>query len=132
MLVTVTPSADSVQPDSAEAPSALLDTAQQRKRVLIIDDDAQQRQLFKTALANAGYEIFEASDGQAGIQAQIQHNCDLIVTDIFMPRQEGLETILKIRKSHPEIKIIAISGGASIRAKEVLIMAKHMGAHKSL
>jgi len=138
-LVTVTPPSDSAQPDSAEAPSALLNTAQQRRRVLVIDDDTQQRQLFKTALANAGYEVFEASDGRTGLQAQTQHNCDLIITDIFMPKQDGIEMLSGLKTQFPHVKVIAVSGGGrwtphgnQLQADEPLQMARRFGADRTL
>ena len=72
------------------------------KRILVIEDDPSQRQLFKTALENAGYEVIDASDGKEGLQIFHQQSCDLIITDIFMPKEDGIATIfdLKTHSSH--------------------------------
>lgn len=122
-----------------EKPSPVLKHHQPQKRVLIIDDDARQRQLFKTALANAGYAVFEASDGESGLQAQIEHACDLVITDIFMPNQDGIEMLFSLKAQCPQVKVIAISGGGrwtpygnQLQADEPLQMARRFGAERTL
>ena len=55
---------------------------------------------------------------------------DLIITDIVMPEKEGLETIRELKKSHPDLKIIAISGGGRIDSREYLESARLFGASK--
>lgn len=109
------------------------------QRILVIEDDAAQRELFKTALTGAGYDVFEAPDGQVGVAMFQQHPCDLILTDLFMPNEDGIETIFEIKSRHPEVCIIAISGGgrwaqsgASVGAQEPLDMATHFGADRTL
>jgi len=57
-----------------------------------------------------------------------QESIDLVNTDIIMPEKEGLETIRELKRDFPDVKIIAISGGASIEAKDYLKMAKQFGA----
>lgn len=125
-----------VEPSELKTP---LLTKTARKRVLIIEDDAGQRQLFKTALEQAGYEVLEAADGQAGLRCYRQTPCDLIVTDIFMPKEDGIETIFSIKAEMPSVKIIAVSGGgrwaqsgAVMGAAEPLDMAIRFGADRAL
>lgn len=67
--------------------------------------------MLKATLEEGGYKVAEASNGNEGIKSCRQHPCDLVVTDIFMPEKEGLETITELRREFPAIKIIAISGG---------------------
>ena len=81
------------------------------KRILIIEDDSLQRELYKTVLEQAGYKVFESPDGEKGLKLLSYQSCDLVITDIFMPEKEGLETILEVKAIFPEMKIIAISGG---------------------
>ena len=74
-------------------------------------------------------------NGQLGIDLFHSSQFDLVITDIFMPEKEGLETIYEIRQKSEEVKIIAISGGGTfvggaIRADRVLSMAKEFGANK--
>jgi CheY-like chemotaxis protein len=133
-LVKISPKTDTPQ-DS----QSLLMQGASRKRVLIIEDDAQQRQLFKTALENAGYEVFEAVDGQIGQEVQNQHRCDLVVTDIFMPNQDGIEMLFGLKAQFPNTKVIAVSGGGrwtpygnQQQADEPLQMARRFGADRTL
>ena len=123
------------RPDTLEHARKTLSEQVSQKRILVIEDDPAQRQLFKTALTNAGYEVLEATDGQAGLQLYRQQPCDLIITDIFMPQEDGLETIFDLRTHYAHVKIIAISGGGSwahygspLGADDALEMARKFGA----
>lgn len=102
------------------------------KKILIIDDDEQVRLMLKKTLERAGYEVFEAPEGQSGMRINRQTPVDLIITDIFMPGQEGMATIIEITESFPDIKIIAISGGGGRMANPMtfLDMAKQLGANR--
>lgn len=82
------------------------------KRILIIDDDSQFRQMLRQVLERQGYEIVEAQDGEEGIRRYRQAPTDLIITDIIMPKKEGVETIIELKRDFPDVKIIAISGGS--------------------
>jgi DNA-binding response OmpR family regulator len=99
-------------------------------RVLVIDDEPQIRSLVKRFLTQAGYEVDQAADGLEGVQAMNDNPADLIVTDILMPKQEGLETIRQIREKHPDAKIIAMSGGSQLTAMDFLPIAEKFGAAK--
>ncbi len=57
---------------------------------------------------------------------------DLIITDIFMPLKEGLETIIELRRDYPDVKIITISGGGKNGYLNYLEHARHLGVQKSL
>lgn len=81
------------------------------KRILIIDDDTEFRKMLTVSVAQAGYEIVEAANGKEGMKKYQSEKIDLVVTDIFMPEKEGIETIMELRAIDPDIKIIGISGG---------------------
>ena len=104
------------------------------KQILVIDDDDDFRSYLKEALTRAGYEITEAANGAIGSKIFMQQSFDLVITDIFMPEKEGLETILELKTKSPEIKFIAISGGGlgGTDPNLVLGIAKEMGADKIL
>ncbi|MBU2644242.1 response regulator [bacterium] len=87
-------------------------------RILLIDDDDGFRQMMKTALLKANHEVVEASDGLQGYDLFLEQPCDLIITDIFMPKKEGIHTILDFKTQFPDVKIIAISGGG-VMAKNI-------------
>jgi DNA-binding response OmpR family regulator len=99
-------------------------------RILVIDDDDQMRTLLRQVMEWAGYEVVEAGDGREGMQKQRKQPADLVITDLIMPEQEGLETITSLKKEYPEIKIIAISGGGRIGPEAYLPAAQELGADK--
>ena len=82
------------------------------KRILVIDDDVQFRQMLRQALERHGYEVVEAQNGREGLKLYIQTPIDLVITDIIMPEKEGVETIIEFKRDFPDVKIIAISGGS--------------------
>jgi CheY-like chemotaxis protein len=101
--------------------------------ILIIDDESAIRSLLSRILESNGYTVSEASDGQKGVYLLETQPVDLIITDILMPAKDGLETIREIRRDHPDIKIIAISGGSPRwDYMEFLPIAKKFGAHAIL
>ncbi len=83
-------------------------------------------------LEDAGHTVAEAENGDAGIYKLGDFEADLIITDLLMPQKKGLETIAELRSSHPELKIIAISGGGRIKGVNYLETAKKLGAQEIL
>lgn len=79
--------------------------------ILIIDDDQSLRDSLRRTLQSKGYVILEATEGNEGIKVINTLAIDVAIVDLFMPGKEGLETILEIRRSHPTLKVIAMSGG---------------------
>ncbi len=65
--------------------------------VLVIDDDVIERELLQRCLATAGYRVFAASDGEAGVSLACEHHPDLIVLDVVMPRMNGYQTCRRLR-----------------------------------
>ncbi len=97
-------------------------------RILVVDDDQQVREVFKRTLESHGHLVVEAGDGRAAVAAYREKPADLVVLDIIMPEQDGLETILDLRREFPNAKIIAISGGGRASAEGYLRPAKILGA----
>ena len=100
--------------------------------ILIIDDDRHIRSILRHMLERAGYTVMEASNGHEGVQHVRGALPDLIITDIFMPEKEGLETIRELRRLCPESKILAISGGGRTGALDFLGVAEKLGAQRTL
>jgi hypothetical protein len=94
-------------------------------KILIVDDDAQVRRFLAKLLEIEGYEVLEAGNGKEAQAFCRKTPIDLMITDLVMPEQEGLETIQVIRKHWPNVPVIAISGAFGGRFLEV---AKKMGA----
>src|SRR5687767_10649103 len=83
------------------------------KRVLLIEDNDDLRSMLRDELAAAGYDVTAVASAKAGLATLHKAPTDLVVTDIFMPERDGLETIVEMRRDFPQVKIIAISGGSS-------------------
>ena len=101
-------------------------------RILVIDDEAPVRALIRQTLEEEGYFIGEAADGEEGLAALQTMAAELIITDLFMPNKEGIETIRAVRKQFPQIKILAISGGGRHKLMNSLHEASRFGAHHTL
>lgn len=106
----------------------ILDKRKNNMKILIIDDDPRIRNLFRMWLEREGLEVFEAENGMEGVREQRQRPMDLIVCDLIMPVQEGIETITQIKSEYPDVGIIAISGGGKIGPDSYLSVAQHLGA----
>lgn len=100
------------------------------RNLLVIDDEAQVRMFFQTALEAAGYRVLTAESGQQGLRLLQHEKVDLILVDIFMPGMDGLELIQRLRATRPASKIIAMSGGTG--EWNYLDAAKHLGADVTL
>jgi len=101
-------------------------------RILVIDDDDAIRLSLKLALEDADHHVEDAANGEEGMTRFRTNPSDLVITDIFMPEKEGLETIDEIKRDCPQTKIIAISGGGSMDPEDYLEIAKRVGADRSL
>jgi CheY-like chemotaxis protein len=97
-------------------------------RILIVDDDEQIRTMLRATLERAGHEVTEAPDGRQALSLYQQLPADVVLADIIMPEMEGIETILRLRRDHPDVKIIAMSGGGHIGPQSYLASAQHCGA----
>ena len=97
-------------------------------KILIIDDDDRIRDLFRLWLERAGFIVYEAENGKKGVLAQQTNPVDLLICDLIMPVQEGIETITQFRDDYPEIGIIDISGGGKIGPDSYLAVAEQLGA----
>jgi CheY-like chemotaxis protein len=95
--------------------------------VLVIDDAVVMRDLVRRMLAQTSHSVIEAEDGEAGLTLFSRHRPDVVITDLFMPNKEGIETIRDIRRTKGSTKIIAMSGGAT-QGDGYLTAAKELGA----
>jgi len=97
-------------------------------RILVIDDDEQMRVLLRQVMEWSGYTVVDAENGRKGMQLQREQPADLVITDLIMPEQEGLETISILKREFPEVRIVAISGGGRIGPEAYLPAARELGA----
>ena len=96
--------------------------------ILIIEDDRELREMLKTALIRKDYTVLEAENGKEALIHFKPGVTDLIITDLIMPEEDGLEVIMKIRELKQGIKVIAISGGGKAGPGSYLNLAKALGA----
>ncbi|HEX6858862.1 MAG TPA: response regulator [Caulobacteraceae bacterium] len=78
--------------------------------VLVIEDDVHLQRQIAVQLRRCGFEVRTANDGEDGLAQLLNSPADVVVTDIVMPRREGLETIVSIKKLRPGTRVIATSG----------------------
>ena len=101
--------------------------------VLVVDDEDQLRQLIREILEQAGYQVTEARDGKEAVLQYRLAPADVVIMDILMPEQDGLETTSTLRREFPDVKIIAITGSSEmIGILSFLDVAKMLGAHRAL
>jgi len=98
--------------------------------VLLIEDNADIRAMLRRALEEAGFDVLAVPDGGAGLGAQRSEPARVVVTDLYMPGMEGIETIDALRHQYPDTRIVAISGGCSIGGvrADPLEVAREIGA----
>lgn len=101
-------------------------------RILVVEDERAVRSMICQALRSGGHDVSEASHGLMAMKILKGAPVDLVITDIFMPVQDGLQTIRELRKDHPDTKIIAISGPEWTDSYDVLFLASKLGADRVL
>jgi CheY-like chemotaxis protein len=100
--------------------------------ILVVDDERLNRMALRKMLQAGGHDVTEAENGQQALSCLEHHQVDVVVTDIIMPEKNGLETISEIRRKYPNIRIIAVSGGARPYGPGALNAAETLGANGSL
>jgi len=102
------------------------------KRVLVIDDNPDMRRTMQMLLETEGFAVSVAADGEEALRLQRELPAAVVITDIFMPGKEGIETIFELRKQFPQTKIIVMSGGSRAKGMDYLSVARELGAVKAL
>jgi DNA-binding NtrC family response regulator len=107
-------------------------TFRRMARIIVIDDQEPIRRVVRRALEADGHEVLEASDGELGMELLEREPAAVVITDIFMPGMDGIQTLRAIRKRYPAIKVIAMSGGDSTGLLDLRHDAELLGAMKSI
>ena len=97
-------------------------------RVLIVDDDEMERLLERTILGDAGHELYFAKDGADAMRIFRTEDIDVVVTDLNMPRIDGLRLIRQMREMDDRIPIVVVSGVEP----DQLDLANDLGAVEAL
>ena len=88
-------------------------------KLLLIDDAEDARNSIRRTLECNGFDVLPACHGKEGLQLLADHTVDVILTDVFMPEMEGLETIRHIREAYPNIPIVVMTGSLNDIYKEI-------------
>ena len=101
--------------------------------VLVIDDQSHICTIIEHFLTAEGHTSDLAENGKVGMQLAELNAYDLVITDIVMPEQDGLEVIMGFKKLYPHVKIIAMTGGtARLNSGSLLTTAHFMGVDRVL
>lgn len=102
-------------------------------KILVIDDDAAVLKYIREILKHDGFNALTADSGCKAFELLAQNpDISVVVADIIMPEEEGIEIIKKIQSEHPHIKIVAISGGGKISPETYLQLAHAIGVDATL
>lgn len=96
--------------------------------VLVIDDELLVRKTLRLTLEAEGFSVFEAEDGEVGVAQFAAKQPEIVLVDIVMPKKDGIETILELRKSPSKALIVAMSGGGRVSPVSLLTTAQRIGA----
>jgi len=117
-------------------PSTTKDAAAEAKHdstlVLVVDDDPGLRNFLRMLLEVEGYAVRTARNGLEALESQRQQPAAIVLTDLFMPEVEGMETIVRLRAEFPQAKIMVMSGGGAYQGADYLALARELGAVKTL
>ncbi|MDH3196904.1 MAG: response regulator [Candidatus Krumholzibacteria bacterium] len=80
-----------------------------KRRMLVVDDEPQIREVLRRKLEKCGYEVVEAGDGREAIELLDAQLFDVVIADILMPEKDGLEVIMHAQRDHPTTRCVAIS-----------------------
>ncbi len=90
-------------------------------RVLLVEDDDDNRELMAEVLESSGYEVRSASSGQDGLRALAEHSVDVVVTDVGMPGMGGLEMARAAKAIAPRVPVVVVTGWAE---REDIVLAR--------
>lgn len=104
----------------------------ENRRVVVIDDDELICAHVAALLEPEGFQVFDANGAGKGVALIAQHNPDVVLVDMIMPDRDGVELIAEIRRSWPDLRVIAMSGGGRVGPSLYLDIAQMMGADACL
>jgi CheY-like chemotaxis protein len=90
---------------------------QPRPRVLIVEDDSSARRALRRLLEEDGYEVITAADGAEGLDLAIACPPDVVLSDVHMPRMDGLALVQQLRSQYPWLPVVLMSSDLDVAAR---------------
>jgi len=87
-----------------------MDQFRTKPTVLLVDDEEDIREVLEISLADIGFTVYSAEDGQAALKLFKEHNPPIVITDIKMPGIDGIELLRELKNENPDIEVIMITG----------------------
>jgi CheY-like chemotaxis protein len=101
-------------------------------KLLVVEDDLYLRKLMSQALTDQGHTLSVAGDGREALAQLARSVPDLLITDVIMPEMDGFELIMKVRKTYPSLRVLAISAGGRNSSSTYLDISRTIGADRVL
>lgn len=101
------------------------------QRILIIEDEANIREVYAEVLKEGGFDVEEVSDGNEGLKKALEGNWDLIFLDIMLPQKDGLEILSDIKKDE-KLKLKPVILLTNLGRESIIKQGREMGSEKYL
>jgi nitrogen regulation protein NR(I) len=86
----------------------------EKKQILVVDDEANLRRVLTAQLSRDGYEVHTAPDGEAGLSVLREHHIDLVITDLRMPKLDGMELLRQALRVDPELPVVILTAHGTV------------------
>ena len=96
------------------------------KRILVVEDEQAAREALIDLLSEAGYEVHGAGDGEEAVTIAQEYSFNLVITDLKMPRSDGLQVLEEVKKIDPRTMVIVCTGYATVNTA---VKAMKLGAY---
>jgi DNA-binding NtrC family response regulator len=103
-----------------------------KRKILVVDDEADICEMTKLLLEKAGHEVAWTTDSRHVARLVEERGYEAVITDMLMPNKDGLEVMAELRRLKPGVRIIASSGGGRVSSGSYLHIARKSGAHALL
>ncbi len=100
-------------------------------KILLVEDDNLVRDMLTQVLQRADHQVVTAANGEEATEYLRKERPDIMVTDIIMPKKSGITLISEVKNRHPNLEIIAISGGGRLDPTGYLDLSESLGASVS-
>ncbi len=97
--------------------------------ILVVDDEPDLRDLISRVLIDAGHRVTCAENGEEASRLIAGETFDVVLTDVIMPEKDGMQVITELRRKHPNVRVVVMSGGGHVPREQYLKIAKGLGAH---